>query len=107
MMMRGSIPFRLTAWYFLSLALMLALFGFGARLAMQSSVFQAVDHDLRLRIRDVNEFLNQQMNSEPDDLKDEFRERLCLAWEAACYKCATKQAPPSTGPPEYRSTVPV
>jgi heavy metal sensor kinase len=74
----GSIRFRLTAWYFLSVALILALFGFGARFAMQTSISEAVDHDLRTRIHDVRDFLDQQLTSAPDDLVDEFREQSML-----------------------------
>ena len=74
----GSIRFRLTAWYFLSLAVILALFGFGARLAMQTSIFDAVDHDLRTRIQDVQQFIEKQMKVGPRQLINEFREQSML-----------------------------
>jgi heavy metal sensor kinase len=74
----GSIRFRLTAWYFLSLAVILTLFGFGARFAMQASLFETVDHDLRTRIQDVRQFLEQQMKVGPGQLMHEFREQSML-----------------------------
>jgi heavy metal sensor kinase len=74
----GSIRFRLTAWYFLSLAVILTLFGLGAGFAMRTSLFAAVDHDLRTRIQDVRQFLDQQMNVGPGELMDEFREQSML-----------------------------
>jgi heavy metal sensor kinase len=74
----GSLRFRLTAWYFLSLAVILALFGFGARFAMQTSLFEAVDHDLRTRIQDVRQFIEHQMNVGPGQLMNEFREQSML-----------------------------
>ena len=74
----GSIRFRLTAWYFFSLAVILTLFGFGARFAMQTSIFEAVDHDLRTRIQDVRQFLERQMKVGPGQLINEFREQSML-----------------------------
>jgi heavy metal sensor kinase len=74
----GSIRFRLTAWYCLSLALILALFGLGARFAMKRSIFEAVEHDLRTRIRGVRDFLDQQLSAGPGELLDEFREQSML-----------------------------
>jgi len=74
----GSIRFRLTAWYFLSLAVILTLFGLGARFAMQTSIFEAVDHDLRTRIQDVRQFLDRQMKVGPGQLINEFREQSML-----------------------------
>lgn len=70
----GSIRVRLTAWYFLSVALILTLFALGARFAMQASVYEAVDQDLRTHIRSVSQFLNHQLNSSPADLMDELDE---------------------------------
>jgi heavy metal sensor kinase len=74
----GSIRFRLTAWYFLSLAVILTLFGFGARFAMQTSIFDAIDHDLRTRIQDVQQFIERQMKVGPKQLINEFREQSML-----------------------------
>src|SRR5260370_36341602 len=70
----ASIRFRLTAWYFLSVAVILTLFALGARFAMQTSVYEAVDEDLRNRIRSVSQFLDHQMNESPADLNDEMEE---------------------------------
>src|SRR5205823_8105642 len=49
-------------------------FALGARFAMQASVYEAVDEDLRTRIRSVSEFLDRQMNSSPAELIDEMDE---------------------------------
>ena len=73
-----SLRFRLTAWYFLSLAVILTLFGLGARFAMHTSIFEAVDHDLRTRIEDVRQFLEKQMKVGPGQLINEFHEQSML-----------------------------
>jgi heavy metal sensor kinase len=73
--MFASIRFRLTAWYFCSLALILALFALGAWFAMNNSIMAAVDHDLRLRIRDVQGFTERHIAAAPDGLMDDFREQ--------------------------------
>ena len=74
MLSPASIRFRLTAWYFLSVAVILTLFALGARFAMQASVYEAVDEDLRNRIRSVGEFLDHQLAVGPADLLDEMDE---------------------------------
>lgn len=74
----ASIRFRLAAWYFFSVSLILALFAAGAWFAMRASVFEAVDHDLRQRIHDVRNFAEQQMAVGPSELTDEFREHSLL-----------------------------
>ena len=56
-----SIRFRLAAWYFVSLAIILALFGLGAWIAMRTSLREALDHDLRQRIYDVRGFIAQEL----------------------------------------------
>lgn len=71
----ASIRVRLTAWYFCSLALILTLFAVGAWFAMANSILEAVDHDLRLRIGDVQEFIGRQQAKVPGDLKDDFQEQ--------------------------------
>ena len=74
----ASIRFRLAAWYFFSVSLILALFAGGAWFAMRASVFDAVDHDLRQRIHDVRHFAEQQMAVDPSELTDELREHSLL-----------------------------
>ena len=74
----GSIRFRLAAWYFFSVSLILALFAAGAWFAMRASVFDAVDHDLRQRIHDVRHFAEQQIAVNPSELRDELREHSLL-----------------------------
>lgn len=69
-----SIRFRLAAWYFVSIAALLALFGIGAWLAMRSSVRAAVDHDLQQRIRDVKGFLAQELDQGETELLEELQE---------------------------------
>ncbi|HTS50620.1 MAG TPA: hypothetical protein VMH05_21895, partial [Bryobacteraceae bacterium] len=57
----SSIRFRLAAWYFVSFAVILALFAVGAWMAMRASVREAVDRDLRQRILDVRQFIGQEL----------------------------------------------
>ena len=74
----ASIRFRLAAWYFFSVSLILGLFAAGAWFAMRASVFDAVDHDLRQRIRDVRKFAEQQMAVGPNELTNELQEHSLL-----------------------------
>ena len=73
-----SIRFRLTAWYTLCLAGILAVFGFGTRWAIQTSLMQAIDHDLRSRLEDVRAFLKQQTVHGQAELLDELGEQAML-----------------------------
>lgn len=74
----GSIRFRLAAWYFVSFALILALFALGAWIAMRASVREAVDHDLRQRIQDVRQFTNQELGFGQAELLEELQEHSLL-----------------------------
>lgn len=74
----NSIRFRLTAWYFCVLALVLGLFALAAWYAMESSMLEAVDHDLRLRIDDVRQFINRELATSPDELTEDFEEQAGL-----------------------------
>jgi heavy metal sensor kinase len=74
----GSIRFRLTVWYFFSLALILGLFAIGAWIAMKAGVREAVDHDLRVRIRDVGEFMDEELAAGPAELLEELKEHSLL-----------------------------
>jgi heavy metal sensor kinase len=69
-----SIRFRLAAWYFVSLALILALFALGAWIAMRASARQAVDHGLQQRIHDVRGFIAQELGQGEAELLEELRE---------------------------------
>ncbi|MGH9667325.1 MAG: two-component sensor histidine kinase, partial [Bryobacteraceae bacterium] len=73
-----SIRFRLTAWYFFSLAVILGLFSLGAWFAMGSSMLKAVDHDLRLRIEDVQQFAAREVATTPHELIEDFGEQAAL-----------------------------
>ncbi len=52
-----SIQVRLTAWYLLSLAMIVALFAGGSWLALKASMYHSVDRDLRYRIATVIPFI--------------------------------------------------
>lgn len=52
-----TIQARLTAWYFLSLAFIVALFAGGSWFAMKASMYHAMDRDLRYRIASVVPFI--------------------------------------------------
>ncbi len=73
-----SIRFRLTAWYFCSLAVILGLFALAAWFAMGSSMTEAVDHDLRLRVEDVQGFIDRELASTPGELVEDFAEQAGL-----------------------------
>ena len=74
----ASIRFRLTAWYFCSLAVVLGLFALAVWYGMESSMLKAVDHDLRLRIEDVRQFIDRELASTPGELVDDFQEQAAL-----------------------------
>ncbi len=48
-----TIQVRLTAWYFLSLAILVALFAGGSWFAMKASMYHSIDRDLRYRVESV------------------------------------------------------
>jgi heavy metal sensor kinase len=75
----GSIRLRLTAWYFVVLALGLSLFGVGAWFAMRESLYHAVDQSLSDRVRGVQRFMNAQISAlSLIEIRDEFREHSVL-----------------------------
>jgi len=78
MMQLHSIRFRLAAWYFVSMALILVLFGFSAWFGMRASLRHAVDHSLAVRLDDVRDFLDKELDAGPAELLDEFREQAQL-----------------------------
>src|SRR6516164_6239487 len=69
-----SIRFRLTAWYSLCLCAILLIFGIGARFALRASTSAAVDHELRARLDDVREFVDEQTRWSVGHLKRELDE---------------------------------
>jgi uncharacterized protein YneF (UPF0154 family) len=73
-----SIRLRLAAWYFITVSVLLGLFGMGAWVAMRHSVLEAVDKDLRLRVRDVRDFVDRQLGIGPKELLDELGEQAML-----------------------------
>ena len=74
----ASIRFRLAAWYFCSLAVILALFAVAASFAMDASMLKAVNHDLRLRIEDVQQFIERELATTPEELVEDFGEQAGL-----------------------------
>ena len=52
-----TIQARLTAWYFLSLAAIVALFAGGSWFVMNASMFHSIDRDLGYRMRTVIPFI--------------------------------------------------
>lgn len=52
-----TIQARLTAWYFLSSAIIIALFAGGSWFAMKGSMYHSIDRDLRYRIASVAPFI--------------------------------------------------
>lgn len=57
--MKLTIQFRLTAWYFLSLAVIIVLFGVGSWLALQATIYSQIDRDLRYGMGAVVPFVQQ------------------------------------------------
>ncbi len=95
----GSIRFRLAAWYFLSVALILILFGTGAWLALERSIVQAADHDLESRLKDVCEFVDKQLTIGPNELAEELEEEIQLGLGSGLVELSD-----GTGRVLYRST---
>lgn len=69
-----SIRVRLTAWYFLSLVLLLGLVAIGSWYGMQASVYQAIDDGLRHRIPGVEQALIQYSGLNRERLNEELAE---------------------------------
>ena len=68
-----SIRYRLTAWYALALALVLSIVAVGARVAMQTSVYQTLDNSLVIRARSVSQFVEGNAFDSPGDFAEELR----------------------------------
>ncbi len=56
-MKRLTIQARLTAWYFLSFAVIVAAIAWGSWFAMKAAMYHSIDRDLRYRIRSVVPFI--------------------------------------------------
>ena len=71
-MPRGfSIRFRLTAWYFLSVAAVLGIVAAGSYFAMRATMYHAIDEGLRYHILGVRGFLEERRDSTPSQLREE------------------------------------
>jgi heavy metal sensor kinase len=70
-----SIRVRLTAWYFLSLAAILAFFAFGSQFALRTSIDHTVDDEIRAQMDAIARFLSGEAHTlAPDQIKDELDE---------------------------------
>lgn len=78
MRVSGSLRFRITAWYFVTVACLLLVFGLGAWLALRTSILQAVDHNLQMRIAGVRGFLDEQTGAGRDAVEEELSEQSLL-----------------------------
>ena len=78
MLGRFSIRFRLTAWYSLSLAVVLGLLAVASYFAMRASMYRAVDVDLRFSLAGVAQFLESQQGSSLSALPDEIARKSTL-----------------------------
>lgn len=67
-----SIQARLTAWYFLSLALIVGLFAGGSWYAMRASMYRAIDRDLGYRLRNIVPFIESRGLSTHQQFEKEF-----------------------------------
>jgi len=69
---------KLTVWYSLCLAVLFAVFGYSAHLAMLRSSTDAVDRSLRSRSSDVREFLHREAARGEKSLVHELQEQASL-----------------------------
>jgi heavy metal sensor kinase len=69
---------RLTLWYLASFFIVLFVFGIGSYYAMQASILEEFDRDLRLRIIGIESFLDHQSQSSPEKLRHELQEHAQL-----------------------------
>ena len=65
---------RLTAWYFIVLAVILSLFGLNAYVAMRNSAYEAVDEELRDRADGVRRLIERASEYGPENLQRELRQ---------------------------------
>jgi heavy metal sensor kinase len=75
----GSIGLRLTVWYAGILAAALGAFSIGVWLAVEHSLYHAIDESLRDRVQGVREFIEAQTGSlSLEEMREEFREHSVL-----------------------------
>jgi len=67
-----SIQARLTAWYFLSLVVIVGLFAGGSWFAMRASMYRAIDRDLGYRLRTIVPFIESRGLSTHQQFEREF-----------------------------------
>ena len=67
-----SIRARLTAWYFLSLAVIVGLFAGGSWYAMRASMYRAIDRDLAYRMRSIVPFIESRGLSTHQQFESDF-----------------------------------
>ena len=79
MIQLSSIRFRLSIWYFLSLAVVLAIVAVGSWFAMRASLYHAIDEALRQRLPGMRQFLEEHANMSPEHLNEELNESSNLA----------------------------
>lgn len=72
-MKRLPIHVRLTAWYLLSLAVIITLFAVGSWYAMKASMFHSIDRDLNYRMRAVIPFIQSHSLETPEDFRRTFQ----------------------------------
>jgi heavy metal sensor kinase len=65
---------RLTLWYLTSFSLVLFVFGVGSYYAMQASILEEFDRDLKQRIVGIDTFLDQKSHTSSEKLRHELRE---------------------------------
>jgi heavy metal sensor kinase len=63
---------RLTAWYLLSLTVIIMLFAIGSWYAMKKSMYHSIDRDLGYRMRAVVPFIESHSLNTPEDFKKTF-----------------------------------
>lgn len=73
-MKRFTIQARLTAWYLLSIAVILALFAGGSWVALRASMFHSIDRDLRYRMDTVVPFIESHALSTREQFGHAFAE---------------------------------
>lgn len=67
-----TIQLRLTAWYFLSLAIIVAILAGGSWFAMRASMFHSIDRDLRYKMEAVAPFIQSHSLSNRDQITKSF-----------------------------------
>ena len=116
-----SIRTRLTAWYFVILAVTLSLFGLSAYIAMRSSIHETVDEQLRNHADAVRRLIERNSPYGEEDIRDELREHSVLPAEGVLLQVSNQDGtwlyrsaamsrydipkifPASTGPSTFRS----